>query len=128
MGRKVLIVDDIQADRAHLERIVSEAGHQTLLAENGAMAVERATRDQPDLILMDLGMPEMDGWTAAEKIKSDSETRSIPLIAITAHTLPRDRFRALQAGCDGFVTKPIHVESFLEVIARAFEKLNNQSS
>ena len=64
----------------------------------------------------------MDGWTAAEKIKSDIELKSIPLYAITAHTLPGDRYRALQAGCDGYVSKPIHVESFLETINAAFEK------
>jgi CheY-like chemotaxis protein len=75
---------------------------------------------------MDLSMPEMDGWLATEKIKSDDSTKDIPLYAITAHTLPRDRYRAVQAGCDGYISKPIHVESFLLVIQEAFEKINGR--
>jgi CheY-like chemotaxis protein len=89
--------------------------------------VNAARYQKPDLILMDLGMPEMDGWLAAEKIKSDPVTKSIPLYAITAHTLPRDRYRALQAGYDGYVSKPIHVQSFLEMIDEAFDKLKGRS-
>ena len=72
-------------------------------------------------------MPEMDGWMAAEKIKADPVTKSIRLIAITAHTLPRDRYRALQSGYDGYISKPIHVQSFLDVIDKAFEKINGKS-
>jgi CheY-like chemotaxis protein len=89
---------------------------------NGRDGVDAARLQQPDLILMDLGLPEMDGWTASEKLKADDATKFIPLYALTAHTLPRDRFRALQAGCDGYFSKPIHVEGFLTEIKGAFEK------
>jgi len=71
------------------------------------------------LILMDLGMPEMDGWIAIEKLKSDGTTKSIPLYALTAHTLPHDRKRAIKAGCDGYVSKPIHMKGFVDVVEQA---------
>jgi len=125
---RILVVED-NMDNYQLVRFVLErAGYETFLAVNGRDGIDAARYQKPDLILMDLGMPEMDGWEATERIKADSETKSIPLIAITAHTLPRDRFRAVQAGCDGFVTKPIHVESFLELISNTFEKYKPDSS
>ncbi len=77
---------------------------------------------------MDLGMPEMDGWMAAEKLKSDDSTKFIPLYALSAYTLPSDRKRALDAGCDGYLTKPIHMQSFLAAIKEVFEtRINKQS-
>jgi CheY-like chemotaxis protein len=87
---------------------------------NGRDGVAAARLQKPDLILMDLTMPEMDGWIAAEKLKADEITKSIPLYALSAHTLPSDRKRALDAGCDGYVSKPIHIAGFLEVIEQAF--------
>jgi CheY-like chemotaxis protein len=71
---------------------------------------------------MDLGMPEMDGWRAAEKLKSDDATKSIPLYALSAYTLPGERKRALEAGCDGYVSKPIHMNGFLKIIEGALRK------
>lgn len=120
--KKILVVED-NMDNYELVRVILEhVGYDVFLAVNGRDGVNAARLQQPDLILMDLGLPEMDGWTAAEKLKSDDTTKTIPLYAITAHTLPRDRFRALQAGCDGYFTKPIIVENFLAELARAFEK------
>jgi len=125
MGKgSILIVED-NMDNYELVRFVLErAGYDVFLAVNGRDGVDAARLQQPDLILMDLGMPEMDGWMATEKIKADASTKSIPLYAITAHTLPRDRYRALQAGCDGYVSKPIHVQSFLVTIDEAFKKIH----
>jgi CheY-like chemotaxis protein len=71
---------------------------------------------------MDLGMPEMDGWNAAKKLKAEETTRSIPLYALTAHTLPGERKRAMESGCDGYVSKPIHMDGFLDLIEGAFGK------
>lgn len=120
--KKILVVED-NMDNYELVRVILEhGGYDVFLAVNGRDGVDAARLQQPDLILMDLGLPEMDGWTAAEKLKSDDATKAIPLYAITAHTLPRDRFRALQAGCDGYFTKPLIVENFLAELARAFEK------
>jgi CheY-like chemotaxis protein len=120
----ILIVED-NMDNYELVRFVLErAGYDVFLAVNGRDGVDAARLQKPDLILMDMGLPEMDGWSATEKLKSDETTQSILLYALTAHTLPQDRKRALQAGCDGYVSKPIHVQSFLEVINEAFEKLD----
>ena len=120
MGKaRILIVED-NMDNYQLVRFVLEReGYDVFLAVNGRDGVDAARAQKPDLILMDLGMPEMDGWIATEKLKSDDMTRSIPLYALTAHTLPHDRRRALKAGCDGFVPKPIHMKNFVDVIEQA---------
>ena len=127
MGKgRILVVED-NMDNYELVRLVLErAGYDVFLAVNGRDGVDAARLQMPDVILMDLTMPEMDGWVAAEKMKADHVTKSIPLIAITAHTLPRDRYRALQAGYEGYVSKALHVESFLALIAETFEKLNGK--
>lgn len=117
MGRKVLIVDDIQADRNHLERIVSEAGHQTLLAENGAMAVERAKRDQPDLILMDVNMPEVDGFAATRMLKADDATKNIPVVFVSAKNQKADMAWGQMLGAKGYITKPYSREQILAQLA-----------
>jgi two-component system, cell cycle response regulator DivK len=123
---RILVVED-NMDNYELVRFVLErAGYDVFLAVNGRDGVAAARLQKPDLILMDLSMPEMDGWLATEKIKSDDSTKDIPLYAITAHTLPRDRYHAMQSGCDGYISKPIHVESFLMVISEAFEKINGR--
>lgn len=107
-------------DNYELVRFILErAGYDVFLAVNGRDGADAARFQRPDLILMDLGMPEMDGWLAAQKIKSDEATKSIPLYALTAHTLPNERKRAIQAGCDGYVSKPIHVDTFLNLIESA---------
>ena len=123
---RILIVED-NMDNYELVRFVLErAGYDVFLAVNGRDGVDAARLQKPDLILMDLGLPEMDGWTASQKLKSDEATKSIPVYALSAHTLPQDRKRAMQAGCDGYVTKPIHVQSFLKIIDDTFEKINRQ--
>ena len=125
---RILIVED-NMDNYELVRFVLErAGYDVFLAVNGRDGVDAARLQKPDLILMDLSMPEMDGWIAAEKLKADEVTQSILLYALTAHTLPHERKRALQAGCDGYVSKPIHVQSFLDVINEVFETKINKLS
>ena len=99
--------------------MLERAGSDVFLAMNGRDGVAAARLQKPDLILMDLTMPEMDGWMAAEKLKADEITKPIPLYALSAHTLPSDRKRALDAGCDGYISKPIHMAGFLEVVERA---------
>jgi two-component system, cell cycle response regulator DivK len=116
---RILIVEDNMDNYELVRFILERAGYDVFLAVNGRDGVDAARFQKPDLILMDLGMPEMDGWLAAQKIKSDEVTRSIPLYALTAHTLPGERKRALQAGCDGYVSKPIHVEALLGLIESA---------
>ncbi|HJR80631.1 MAG TPA: response regulator [Anaerolineales bacterium] len=124
---RILIVED-NMDNYELVRFVLErAGYDVFLAVNGRDGVDAARLQKPDLILMDLGMPEMDGWQAAKKLKSTESTKSIPLFALSAYTLPNERQRALQAGCDGYLTKPIYVQGLLDVIHETFEKLHRQS-
>jgi CheY-like chemotaxis protein len=108
----ILVVED-NIDNYELVRFILErTGYDCFLAMNGRDGVAAARLQKPDLILMDLTMPEMDGWRAAKKLKSDEITKSIPLYALTAHTLPSERKRALEAGCDGYVSKPIHMALF----------------
>ncbi len=125
---RILIVEDNMDNYELVRFILERAGYDIFLAVNGRDGVDAARLQKPDLILMDLGMPEMDGWIATKKIKSDEATKSIPLYALTAHTLPIERKRAILAGCDGYVSKPIHMQGFLEVIEGVFAKLNDGAS
>ena len=120
---RILIVEDNMDNYELVRFILERAGYDVFLAVNGRDGVTAARLQKPDLILMDLGLPEMDGWIATEKLKSDEATKSIPLYALTAHTLPAERKRALLAGCDGYVSKPIHMQGFLEVVEGVFSKL-----
>lgn len=106
MPKKVLIVDDSPAERSHLERIVADAGHMTLTAETGSQAVERALRDKPDLILMDVNMPEMDGFAATRKLKADAATKGIPVVLVTSKSQKADLAWGQMLGVKGYVTKP----------------------
>lgn len=114
---RILIVED-NVDNFQLVRFLLErAGYEVLSAANGREGIAMAKQERPDLILMDLSMPEMDGWAATEALKSDIETRRIPILALTAHTLPGDRKRAVEAGCDGYISKPINVAAFQKTVA-----------
>lgn len=118
----ILVVEDNMDNYELVRFILERAGYDVFLAVNGRDGVAAARLQKPDLILMDLTMPGMDGWRAAETLKSEEATRSIPLYALTAHTRPRERKRALDAGCDGYVSKPIHVAQFLQLIERALSR------
>jgi len=117
---RILIVEDNMDNYELVRFILERAGYDVFLAVNGRDGVAAARLQKPDLILMDLSMPEMDGWVATEKLKADDLTKSIPLYALSAHTLPSERKRAMQAGCDGYVSKPIHMMKFLDVIDGVF--------
>jgi len=123
---RILVVEDNMDNYELVRFILERAGYDVFLAMNGRDGVAAARLQKPDLILMDLSMPEMDGWTAAEKLKADEITKSIPLYALSAHTLPSDRKRALEAGYDGYVSKPIHMAGFLDIIEAAFGRKNEQ--
>jgi CheY-like chemotaxis protein len=114
---RVLIIED-NVDNYELVRFLLErSDYETLWARSGREGIDMAKMLRPDLILMDLSLPEMDGWTATERIKRDPATMHIPVIALTAHTLPGDRKRALEAGCDGYLSKPMDIALFNETIA-----------
>jgi CheY-like chemotaxis protein len=123
---RILVVEDNMDNYELVRFILERAGYDVFLAVNGRDGVAAARFQKPDLILMDLGMPEMDGWNAARQLKADELTRLIPLYALTAHTLPSDRKRAMEAGCDGYVSKPIHMDAFLGMIEGAFGRTQAQ--
>jgi two-component system cell cycle response regulator DivK len=116
---RILVVEDNMDNYELVRYVLERAGYDVFLAVNGRDGVDAARAQKPDFILMDLGLPEVDGWVAIEKLKSDQDTKSIPLYALTAHALPNDRKRALQAGCDGYVVKPIQMKGFLDIIEQA---------
>jgi two-component system cell cycle response regulator DivK len=124
---RILIVEDNEDNFQLVRFLLERDGFEVISAVNGKEGVETAMREKPDLILMDLSMPEMDGWTAAQKIKAEPETKAIPLLALTAHTLPGDRMRALEAGCDGYISKPINVEYLIKTVSSAIGKARKQS-
>ena len=118
---RVLLVED-NPDNFELVRFLLErADYQVLEAHNGQMGLDLARRESPDLILMDLSLPGVDGWTAARELKADPKTASIPLLAITAHTLPGDRNRAFESGFNGYISKPINIQNFAEDIAQGLQ-------
>ncbi len=113
MARKVLIVDDTAVDRSNLEKIVLAAGHMTLLAESGAQGLERAKREKPDLILMDVNMPGMDGFAATRALKADEATKHIPVVFVTGKNQKADMAWGQMLGAKGYVTKPYSAEQIV---------------
>lgn len=119
---KILLVEDNQMNRRAVERRLKRRGFEIISALNGQIAVERAEEEKPDLILMDLSLPVMDGWEATQVIRENSTTCEIPIIALTAHALESDRKRALELGCDDFETKPVDVGRLLDKIGRFLDE------
>ena len=117
---KILLIEDNEMNRDMLTRRLERRGFQVVSAVDGRAGVSLGETEAPDLILMDMGLPDLDGWEATRLLKSSSRTRSIPIIALTAHAMAGDRERALEAGCDDYDTKPVEllrllgkVEAFL---------------
>jgi len=113
----ILVVEDDDANQELVTRFLRRNGHQVLLAEDGNAGVSAAQQYVPDLILMDLGLPGLDGWEAARRIKSAPETAHIPIIALTAHTISDDVHRAVEVGIDAYETKPVVYQRLMKKIA-----------
>jgi CheY-like chemotaxis protein len=111
---KVLLVEDNEMNRDMLSRRLLRKGYAVIMAVDGAEAVAMAESERPDLILMDMSLPVIDGWEATRRIKATGTTRGIPVIALTAHAMSGDREKALEAGCDDYDTKPIEFVRLLE--------------
>jgi CheY-like chemotaxis protein len=114
---RILLVEDNPDNRDMLSRRLVRRGFELSFAADGAEAIERAVAERPDLVLMDLSLPVIDGWEATRRIKADPATRAIPVIALTAHAMAGDRIKALEAGCDDYDTKPVDLPRLLEKIA-----------
>ena len=119
---RVLLVEDNEESRDGLSRHLRRRGFEVLLAVDGKQGVDAARAEAPDLILMDMSLPILDGWEAAQQLKTASETRGIPIIALTAHAMAGDRERALGAGCDEYDTKPIEFPRLLTKIESLLER------
>jgi CheY-like chemotaxis protein len=119
---RILIVDDNEMNRDVLSRRLRRKGYDVLLAPDGLEGLAAAQAGSPDLILMDLGLPELDGWECTRRLKADSATRQIPIIALSAHAMVGDREKALEAGCDEFDTKPIDFAGLLAKVDQLLDR------
>lgn len=113
---RILLVEDNEMNRDMLSRRLQRRGYEVLIAVDGEQGVVEAQTHSPDLILMDMSLPILDGWEATRRLKEAPETRSIPVIALTAHAMSGDRDKAMEAGCDDFDTKPVEFERLLSKI------------
>ena len=113
---KILLVEDNEPSRDALGRRLQRRGYEVVLAVDGQAAVTTAREVKPDLVLMDLGLPVIDGWEATRQLKADASTQGIPIIVLSAHAMTNDREQALMAGADDFDSKPVHFERLVEKI------------
>jgi two-component system cell cycle response regulator DivK len=115
---KILLIEDNEMNLDMLTRRLERRGFEILVAVDGAQGIEVVRQERPDLILMDMSLPVMDGWEATRRLKADQELRHIPIIALTAHAIAGDRERCLAAGCDEYESKPVKFPRLLEKIQR----------
>jgi CheY-like chemotaxis protein len=115
---RLLYVEDNEMNRDMLSRRLQRRGFEVLIASNGEQGVAMAAAEKPDLILMDMSLPVLDGWQATRRLKAAPDTRRIPIIGLTAHAMATDRDKCLEAGCDDYDTKPVELGRLLEKIER----------
>jgi two-component system cell cycle response regulator DivK len=115
---KVLVVEDNEMNRDMLSRRLTRRGFQVIFAVDGQQGVDLARSERPDIILMDMSLPVLDGWEATRRVKSDDATRGVPVIGLTAHAMAGDREKAIEAGCDDYDTKPVELERLIGKMER----------
>jgi CheY-like chemotaxis protein len=118
--KTVLLVEDNEDNRIIYATALRFAGYTVLEAVTGTEGVRKAREERPDLILMDISVPELDGWEATAVLKADRQTAQIPIIAVTAHALPGDEERSMKAGCDGYLSKPLAPAKLIAEVDRRF--------
>jgi len=116
LPKKILIVDDNQDGRELVVKVLKTRGYQTIEAVDGEEALEKAAAERPDLILMDRSLPKIDGYEVTRRLKGQEEFKDVPIVALTAHAMRGEREKALEAGCEGYISKPINVREFPELI------------
>jgi two-component system, cell cycle response regulator DivK len=121
---KILLVEDNEMNRDMLSRRLVKRGYEVVIAVEGEQGVALARTNSPDIVLMDMSLPVLDGWEATRRLKSDPATRQIPIIALTAHAMAGDREKAREAGCDDFDTKPVELPRLLSKIEGLLQKRN----
>lgn len=119
---KILLVEDNEMNRDMLSRRLARNGYEVLIAIDGGEGLVKARSESPDLILMDMSLPGLDGWEATRQLKAEPGTRGIPVIALTAHAMAGDRQKALSAGCDDFDTKPVELPRLLTKIQALLQR------
>src|SRR3954463_10597803 len=119
---RILVVEDNEDNRDSLSRRLERRGFEVLMAHDGKHGVQMAAAEKPDLILMDMNMPEMDGWEATRMIKSTPDAADVPVIALTAHAMTGDRERALESGCSDYHTKPVEFQKLLAQIETLLQR------
>ena len=117
MMATILLVEDTPANLALATKLLEAAGHQVLTADTAAAGIDLASKRLPDLVLLDLGLPDMDGWQALTRIRADDRTARLRVVAFTAHAMVGDRERAIAAGFDGYLSKPIEFATFVDTVA-----------
>jgi CheY-like chemotaxis protein len=115
---RVLLVEDQEMNRDMLSRRLKKRGYEVSIAVDGAEGLEKARSEAPELILMDMSLPVIDGWEATRQLKADEATRGIPVVALTAHAMNSDREKALEAGCDAYETKPVELPRLLATMEK----------
>jgi two-component system cell cycle response regulator DivK len=121
---RILLVEDNEMNRDMLSRRLERRGYQVVMAVDGQQGVDMARAESPDLILLDMSLPVIDGWEAASQLKSDGQTAGIPIIALTAHAMSGDRERALEAGCNDYDTKPVDLARLIGKMEALLGKTN----
>jgi len=116
LPKKILIVDDNQDSRELAVKVLKNKGYQMIEAIDGEEALEKAVAEKPDLILMDISIPKITGYEVTRKLKSQADFKATPIIALTAHAMKGDKEKALEAGCDGYISKPINVHELPDQI------------
>ena len=127
-GKTVLLVEDNEDNRIVYSTILRHFGYEVIEALNGEEGIAKARADQPDLILMDISIPIIDGWEATQVLKHDPATRNIPIIALTAHALASDREKAMEVGCDGYLAKPCEPRAVVAEVQRFLGKDSAQNA
>ena len=114
---KILLIEDNEMNRDMLSRRLVRKGYEVVVAVDGQQGIDAARQDRPDLIIMDMSLPVLDGWEATRQLKADPETQAIPIIGLSAHAMAGDREKAMDAGCDDYDTKPVELPRLLDKIS-----------
>lgn len=122
---RILLVEDNEMNSDMLSRRLERRGFEVVVATDGRRGIEMAQQTRPDVILMDMSLPEIDGWEASRRLKTSADTCDLPIIALTAHAMPADRLKALEAGCDDYDTKPV---DFARLLLKIEAQLNRRGA
>ena len=124
---KVLLIEDNEMNRDMLSRRLIRRGFQVVFAMDGQQGIDLARSERPDIVLMDMSLPVIDGWEATRRLKADDATRSVPVIGLTAHAMSGDREKAIEAGCDDYDTKPVELDRLICKIERLLGTAKDQA-